>query len=63
MKPVIVRYFREFLIINALIIADIIKVTRSLKLIMLSGYKYDSFSHHRVRKGAVYGDWYCVRTV
>ena len=21
-----------------------------------------AFSHHRVRKGAVYGDWHCVRT-
>ena len=47
MKPVIVKYFREFLIITradyySLLFVDIIEVTRSLELTMLSGYKYDA---------------------
>ena len=47
MKPVIVKYFREFLIITradyySLLFVDIIEVTRSLELTILSGYKYDA---------------------
>ena len=69
MKPVRFKYFKEFLII---ICPDYysftgsqnsLKSLRLLKLTMFSGYKYESFSHHRFREGALYGDWHCVRVI